>query len=678
VLLTSHAAWPGGAVTEHFDVFLSYNRLDRIVVEPLADALRAGGLKVFKDDWYLRPGEFWPTALETKLNASAAIAVAVSRNGLGGWQQREVAAALDRYTREEKAGRPAPPVIPVLLEEGSDRQAGLAFLLQHTWVEGWDPRAADLIAGAVRGKAPAELYDEAHPDPRTRICPYRGLGVFREEDAGFYFGREPDVDRLAEAIDRYPLVAIVGASGSGKSSLARAGLIPRLRRPTGGRVWQVAAMVPGSDPFLALARALLPLREPERYLTWSKGTIDDECDRLRDHLLRDGAAHLYHVIGQILQEEPGTTHLLLLVDQWEELYTYRPTQSVAAEADAKGVRGFIGMLLEATRRGEPLRALLTLRADYWGNVLNDPPLAARLPDEAIVQLRALDRAALEAVIRRPAEIVRLAVPDALSEVLLDDAAGRPGDLPLLEFALQQLWSQRARNGSGLTLGAYRVMGGLAEAIVNRADAVYNTLELRERDAVPGVFAALVQVGEARTDLRRRARLKELSEVGQAVAHRLADERLLVTGRDWATGDELVEVAHEALLRHWPKLEEWIDQRRGALLTIRQLQGDTRTWLEKQKNPSYQWSHERVREAMAALRQVGGEVVLSGEQQEFLGPIDPPAMLEELEKPETTHKRRLLIGERLAGGLRESGSSQKTACPSHPSFARSSTGSAAGA
>lgn len=214
------------AVTEHFDVFLSYNRLDRRVVEPLAEALRAGGLKVFKDDWYLRPGEFWPTALETKLNASAAIAVAVSRNGLGGWQQREVAAALDRYTREEKAGRPAPPVIPVLLEEGSDRQVGLAFLLQHTWVEGWDPRAADLIAGAVGGKAPAELYDEAHPDPRTRICCYRGLGVFREEDAGFYFGRERDVGRLAKAIDRYPLVAIVGASGSGKSSLARAGLDP--------------------------------------------------------------------------------------------------------------------------------------------------------------------------------------------------------------------------------------------------------------------------------------------------------------------------------------------------------------------------------------------------------------------------------------------------------------------
>jgi formylglycine-generating enzyme required for sulfatase activity len=616
-------------------------------VERLAEALRERNLKVFKDDWYLRPGEFWPTALENKLTASAAVAVAISRNGLGGWQRREVAAALDRYSREEKGGRPAPPIIPVLLEEESDRQAGLAFLLQHTWVEGWDPRAPDLIAGAVGGKAPAELYDEAHPDPRTRICPYRGLGVFREEDAGFYFGREPDVDRLAEAVDRYPLVAIVGAPGSGKSSLARAGLIPRLRRSANQCVWQMAAMVPGSDPFLALARALLPLREPERYLTWSKGDIDDECERLRDHLLRKGAAHLTYVVGQILEEEPGTTHVLLLVEQWEELYTYRPSEPAAAQAYSQRVRAFINMLLEATRRGAPLRAVLTLRADYWGEVLNDEPVAAHLPDAALVHLRALDRTALEAVIRRPAEMTRLKAPQELVEVLLNDTAGQPGDLPLLEFALQQLWAERANNGNSLTLGAYRAMGGLAKAIVSRAEAVYDTLEPKEREAIPGVFAALVQVGELRADLRRRAHLKELSEAGQAVAHRLADERLLVTSRDWTSGDELVEVAHEALLRHWPKLEEWIDQRRGALLTIRQLQADSRTWLEKGKNASYQWSHERVREAVAALGQIGSEVVLSDEEQEFLGPTNVNEMLAELEQPETPHKRRLLIGERLA-------------------------------
>jgi energy-coupling factor transporter ATP-binding protein EcfA2 len=326
--------------TREFDLFLSYNRLDRRDVDRLAEALGERGLEVFKDDWYLRPGEPWPAALERNLTASRAIAVAVGRNGLGPWQQREMWAALDRQSRASKTDRPV-PVIPVLLDQLSGNQTGLAFLLQNTWVEGWDPRAADLVAGAVRGKAPAELYDEAHPDPRTRICPYRGLGFFREEDAGFYFGREPDLERLTQAVDRHPLVAVVGASGSGKSSLVRAGLIPGLRRQTTGRVWQVADMRPGSDPFLALARELLPLREPKRFLDWSKGDIDDECERLTRRLESDGAEHLTHVVGQILAEEPGTSDLLLLVDQWEELYTYRPAEAGADWATPAPVSGSI-------------------------------------------------------------------------------------------------------------------------------------------------------------------------------------------------------------------------------------------------------------------------------------------------------------------------------------------------
>jgi formylglycine-generating enzyme required for sulfatase activity len=627
-----------------FDLFLSYNRRDRTVVEALAEALRERGLKVFKDDWYLRPGQPWPLALERNLAASRAVAVAVGRNGLGPWQQREAAAALDRQGRVPETEPPL-PVIPVLLDEEGSRQTGLAFLLQNTWVDGWDPRAADLIAGAVHGKAPAELYGADHPDPRRRVCPYRGLGAFREEDAGFYFGREPDRERLAAAVDGRPLVAVVGASGSGKSSLVRAGLIPHLRRQRGERIWQLTDMMPGADPFLALARALLPLREPERVLAWSKGDLDDECERLQARLERDGAEHLAHVVAQILEEEPGTTHLLLLADQWEELYTHRPSEAAAAEAYRERARRFIRMLLDAVRAA-PLRVVLTLRADYWGEVLNDEPLAARLPDESLVHLRALDRTALEAVIRRPAEITGLRVPDALVEVLLDAAEGQPGDLPLLEFSLQQLWAERSGDGSALTLDAYRAMGGLEKAIVTRAERAYGELTPDEREAVPGVFAALVQVGEGRTDLRRRARLAELGPAGQAVAHRLADERLLVTSRDWTSGEEWVEVAHEALLRHWPKLGDWIQARRGALLTLRQLQADARLWIASEENPSYLWSHERVREAAAAIGRLGTEVMLSPDEAAFLGPVDPAAMCAELGCPETTHGRRALIGERL--------------------------------
>ena len=168
-----------------FDVFLSYNREDRQEVEHLAADLKDRGLRVFKDDWYLKPGEFWPRALERKLRTSASIVIICGGSGLGPWQQREAVAALDRQDEAEKAGDPVPPVIPLLLEKGGDLQAGLLFLRQNVWVEAWDPRAADLIAGAIRSKAPTELYDDDHKDPRRLVCPYRGLGVFREEDASF-------------------------------------------------------------------------------------------------------------------------------------------------------------------------------------------------------------------------------------------------------------------------------------------------------------------------------------------------------------------------------------------------------------------------------------------------------------------------------------------------------------
>ena len=540
-----------------------------------------------------------------------------------------------------------PPVVPLLLEPGSDKQAGLTFLLQNVWVEAWDPRAPDLVRGTLAGTPPIELYGEDRPDPRQSICPYRGLQVFREEDAAFYFGREPDIEALASAVARHPMAAVVGPSGSGKSSLVRAGLFPRLRQARDEQVWQMLEMMPGRDPFRALADQLLPLREPKRYLGWSKREIDVEIDDLMMRLERGGADHLVRVIGQIHEEEPGTTHLLLLVDQWEELYTERPSASGTTIDPAERRRRFIDMLVDAVRE-TPLQVVLTLRADYWGEVLNDAALMQRLAkNEAVVHLVALDRDALASTISKPAERAGLDMPDALAEALLNDAEGQPGDLPLLEFALQQVWAACHQSRSGaLSLAAYRDMGGLADAIVTEADKLYHRLEQSEREAVPGLFAALVQVEEQRNDLRRRAPIAQLNSAAQAVARRFADARLLVTSRDLESCEDLVEVAHEALLRHWPRLEEWIDARRDALLTIRKLQADCRGWCAKDKHPSYLWSHEQVREAAAAIAQLGDELVLSADEQEFLGPIAPAVMLTELEQPETNHHRRLLIGERL--------------------------------
>ncbi len=141
-------------------------------------ALRERGLKVFKYDWYLSPGDHWPSALERRLAHCKAVAVLIGPNGMGPWQQREVYTAIDREVREQASGHFGFRVIPVLLDQGGRTHAGLGFLSQNVWVEAWDPRAVDLIAGALEGKAPAELYDEAHPDPRTLICPSTGPSAF--------------------------------------------------------------------------------------------------------------------------------------------------------------------------------------------------------------------------------------------------------------------------------------------------------------------------------------------------------------------------------------------------------------------------------------------------------------------------------------------------------------------
>lgn len=218
-------------------------------------------------------------------------------------------------------------------------------------------------------------------------------------------------------------MAIVGASGSGKSSLARAGLIARLRQQTGGRIWQIVTVDhPGRHPFGAHAQALLPIWEPKRVFDWSKNEAYQQANILADSLESEGADRLRGVVQEIFAEEPGTTDLLLIVDQWEELYTYRP----------KSASLFIRMLLEVVReRG--IQVVLTVRADYWGEVLSHhPPLAARLAGEATVHLPALQREGLAAVISKPANQTRLAIEPELVEALLNDAEDQPGGLPLLE------------------------------------------------------------------------------------------------------------------------------------------------------------------------------------------------------------------------------------------------------
>lgn len=241
-----------------YDVFLSYHWRDHESVETLARALCNCAPAVFFDRWYLTPGQPWPQALEQVLRACRAVAVCVGPSGMGPWQQREVNLALER-----QAADPSFPVIPVLLP-GADPVLG--FLGQNTWVDlrhqPDDPGLLEILCRAIRREPPTAALQARVNATLAAICPYRGLLYFREEDAPFFHGRETAVEEVIKAVKRNRFIAVVGASGCGKSSVVRAGLIPALRRER-DEVWEVVTLVPGDRPLHSLAAALLPLLEPQ-------------------------------------------------------------------------------------------------------------------------------------------------------------------------------------------------------------------------------------------------------------------------------------------------------------------------------------------------------------------------------------------------------------------------------
>ena len=225
------------------DIFLSYHWRDHAQVEALAQRLREQNLTVFLDRWYLTPGQSWLKELEVRLASCRAVAVCIGQGEMGPWQQREKDLALERQVAAGRRGQSF-PVIPVLLPGA---EPPLGFLSQNTWVDFRarvdDPVLLDTLVRAVHGEPPGPDAEASVRHTLATICPYRGLLYFREEDAPFFFGRAETITQLVSAVQSHSLIAVVGASGSGKSSVVRAGLVPELRKSR-DRVWEVATIVP--------------------------------------------------------------------------------------------------------------------------------------------------------------------------------------------------------------------------------------------------------------------------------------------------------------------------------------------------------------------------------------------------------------------------------------------------
>jgi WD40 repeat protein/serine/threonine protein kinase len=392
--------------------------------------------------------------------------------------------------------------------------------------------------------------------------PYRGLYAFREEDAPYFFGRETFTDLLTDTLASNDMAAVVGPSGSGKSSVVFAGLLPRLREKG---EWSVVEMRPGARPFDALASALMQHSEPEGAETHRLSETRKLSEALSDR--RIGLADAF---TQVASDWVSGGRQLLVVDQFEELYTLCDN-----DADRRAFPNSLFRAIASSREREDLdlSLVITLRADFMGQALTDRPFADAL-QEADVKLGPMTRGELGRAIESPAAKKSVVFEAGLVDRILDDVGDEPGNLPLLEFALSLLWDRRT--GRRLTHAAYEMIGRVEGSLARYADEVYEALDDAEREQVRRVFTQMVRPGEGTEDTRRLASREELGEKEWQVARKMADARLVVTGRT-PEGTETVEVVHEALIRGWGRLREWMNEERAF-----------RVWQERLRNALRQW------------------------------------------------------------------------------------------
>lgn len=401
-------------------------------------------------------------------------------------------------------------------------------------------------------------------------CPYRGLSAFQEADAPLFFGRETAEEQLYQRVFHAPLTTVFGASGSGKSSFVLAGLLPRLREEGN---WLIGTFRPGNDPFHALGTVLMTLLEPK---------LSESACLIEGHALADalqsGELTLTNIINRILNKRTGATHVLLFVDQLEELFTL--------SADEPLQRRFLDCFIPTpgeTATLPPFRTVATLRADFLAQALSYRPFADTL-ETGDIKLGPMNEDELRRVIEKPSHMRGVSFEPGLVERILADVRHEPGNLPLLQFALTELWELQEENA--LTHNAYEAIGTVRGALSRYADRIFERLSPTEQKQVHTIFVQLVHPGEKTGDTRRLATRTELGYSRWKLVQRLADARLVVTNRT-ADGAITVEIIHEALITHWERLREWMAADRAF-----------RTWQEQLRTAIRQW--ERAKRDTGAL------------------------------------------------------------------------------
>ncbi len=406
------------------------------------------------------------------------------------------------------------------------------------------------------------------------INPYKGLRPFQEADAADFHGRESLIERLVERLTEPEspqngrFLAVVGPSGSGKSSVIKAGLLPAIRHEThaSSTHWYIVEMTPGEEPVKKLEAAVL--------------RVAARGDSGLFQTLHTDQHSLSPILEQVLPLDSG--ELVLVIDQFEEVFTLTEDEQTRAH--------FLSLLHHAvTTPASRLRIIITLRADFYDRPLLYPGFGELIQanTEVVLPLTANE---LERAMSQPAQRAGLSLEDGLSDLIIEDVGQQPGALPLLQYALTEMHEKR--EGKKLTLRAYRASGGISGALARRADEIYEQLTPDERGVAKQLFLRLVALGDHTEDTRRRVLQSELFTLNtdritiQTVIDRFAHYRLLAFDRDPATRTPTVEIAHEALIRRWEQLQNWLNENRDDLRLQRQLSNMTADWLKAQRDASF--------------------------------------------------------------------------------------------
>ncbi len=417
----------------------------------------------------------------------------------------------------------------------------------------------DLLRGEVATPARRDRHTITSPTTRPDVVPYVGLRAFRADEAALFFGRDAEVQALVDRLAATGLVAVVGPSGVGKSSLVHAGLRPALAAGAiaDSDTWVTCAMVPGSSARKSLAAEL--------------GATTELDDALVTACL-EGPDGLHRLAEEILAGREPVSRLLVVVDQLEELFT------LGDPADAEP---FVELLATAARRLDGrVVVVATMRADFYESAASVPALAGWLSRAQFV-VPPVGGDQVETIVAGPARRAGVTLEEGLLGRITADVAGEPGVLPLLQHLLHELWKRRT--DQVLTRGAYEDLGGVAGALARRADAVFTGLGDEPGQVARRVLLRCVQPGDETGDARRPVRASELGGAGAGqeqvddVVRTLVDARLLTAGTDVVTGERVVELAHEALIDAWPRLRGWVDDGRAWLLDARRVTAAADAW-----------------------------------------------------------------------------------------------------